>query len=243
MMSVSVFPSRNTKHAYRLFSLIALNCAGAILFCTAPAHAQLINGSFENGNFTGTNPHGDSNVTQILAGGTNITGWTAVNEISWNQNGNPYGILALDGTRVVDLTGYHDSQPSGGVQQAVTLIPGVQYTLSLSVGYDSSLPESPDGVTATVAGFSQTFNNDDTGAGTTVGTTFWKSFSFNFTPTVASTSVLIQGSSASIGTFIGLDSVSLAPTATPEPGSMALLMGMGLSGAAFFARRRRKQTR
>ena len=45
------------------------------------------------------------------------------------------------------------------------------------------------------------------------------------------------------GDFIGVDDVrfvlSPAPMSTPEPGSLALLAGMGLSGAGFLARRRK----
>lgn len=204
-----------------------------------------MNGSFETGNFTGVNPQGASHFTQLLNGSTNIMGWTTVNEIAWLETGNSYGDAPSDGSRLLDLTGYHDSQPEGGIQQALTLVVGNSYTLGLDVGFNSMFPTAPDGVTVTIAaaGVSQTFNNGNTGAGTTIGTSFYKHFTLNFTATQADNTLLLQGSTASNGQDIELDNISLTnitPVAVPKPGSIAILVGSGTTGAGFVLRRRKQ---
>ena len=224
---------------------LAVGGLAASLCFAAPAHAQLVNGSFEQGNFTGVNPQGAAHSTQLVAGSTNITGWTVENEIAWIEPGNPYGITASDGMRVLDLTGYHDSQPEGSIQQTLALVVGNSYTLGLDLGYNPNLATSPDGVTVTIAeaGVSQTFNNDNTGTGTTFGNNFYKHFTFSFKATQTTNTLLLQGSAASSGADIGLDNITLVnttPAVTPEPGSMALLVGMGVTGAGFLARRRKQ---
>lgn len=181
--------------------------AGGVL-CAAPANGQLVNGSFEQGNFTGVNMASNHDTTQLFNGDTNITGWTAVNELSWDGDDTTFHVVPSDGRRFLDLTGYHDSQPEGGVQQILTLVPGASYTLGLDVGYNAMYPSpTVNGVTVSIteAGINQTFDNDGTGSGALIDSTFWKHYTFNFTPTAATNTLLLQSSAGSSGAFIGLD--------------------------------------
>ncbi|MCW3052388.1 MAG: hypothetical protein JWN14_1558, partial [Chthonomonadales bacterium] len=134
--------------------------AGSLAFMPLTAHAQLTNGSFENGNFTGINPFSLAHLTDLNPGDTNMTGWTvAFGEITWQEVGYPSTQVPSDGNRWLDLTGGHDATPEGGVQQNVTLVPGHLYTLGFDLGYNINNPTSPDSVIASVAGVTQTFNN------------------------------------------------------------------------------------
>ena len=80
--------------------------------------------------------------------------------------------------------------------------------------------------------------------GTFGDSTYHLSFTFvNVTPTIAFdfSSTLNEGAN---NEGWGLDNVLVTsqPTAVPEPGSIALLVGMGVTGAAFLRRRKRAQT-
>src|SRR4051812_895346 len=95
-----------------------------------PVHAQLANGSFEAGTFTNTGPF-DAHIQQLLVGSTAMTGWTVVSdEIGWARNDNPFVPNgATDGQFFLDLTGFSDSPPHGGVRQTVATVPGQAYVL------------------------------------------------------------------------------------------------------------------
>ena len=68
----------------------------------------------------------------------------------------------------------------------------------------------------------------------------WESKSMQFVTTGSSVGLRF---SATTGQDVGLDSVSVQAAATPEPGSVALLTGLGLSGAVFLKRRRKQAPR
>jgi hypothetical protein len=203
-----------------LGTLIAVSMALA----TITTQAQLVNGSFEDGNFTGINPFGLAGITDLNPGDTNMTGWTvAYGEITWQQIGYPSTQVPSIGTRWLDLTGGHDNTPEGGVLQTVSLLPGHSYTLGFDIGYNTNNPTSPDSVIASVAGVTQTFSN----LGNGTGTNQWERFTLNFVPTSASNVISLQGSSVDGQTYIGLDNVTLVdntPTATPEPGTIGLFL-------------------
>ncbi len=80
-----------------------------IMFALAAVDAQaslIANGSFENTNNTFV---GDANkVDELNSGSTAIPGWMTTNGVqtAWIENGNPYGISAIDGQFFLDLTGY-----------------------------------------------------------------------------------------------------------------------------------------
>lgn len=205
------------------------------ILVAAPVSAQnlLANGSFEDGSFPG------GNILTLNTGATNITGWTViVDNVQWHDLNNSSGVSASEGGRFIDLTGVGDSQPHGGVQQTVSLVAGNTYRLSFDLGYDQRYPTSPDAITAFITGVpSQTF----TYSGATNLNNSWQNFFFDFTATSSSTTIALQGSSTSSGSYIGLDNARLVLTATgvtaPEPGTLTLL-GCGLIGGITFCRRR-----
>ena len=225
-------------------STLAAACAGAgclsVLFATPAAHAQnlLTNGSFELGNFTGANPQNAVGATQLFPNATNITGWTVINaELAWLQNGSPYGVAASDGIRQVDLTGYHDSSPYGGVSQSLATTSGSVYNFSFDIG---AFAGTSSGVTATAGSTSQTFNFAAPGAGASHQ---YATQSFNFTAGAGSSTLIsLVGASTTSGNYIGLDNARVtlvSSAAAPEPGSLALL-GMGLAPLAGIVARRRR---
>lgn len=105
----------------------------------------------------------------------------------------------------VDLTGFHDRIPYGGIQQTVATSPGQNYTLSFSLGVDQSngAYSGPVSVVATIS------------SGAVVTTTAsggdWQSFGFTFEANSAATPLTFIGASTMGGQFIGLDNVSVTP--------------------------------
>jgi hypothetical protein len=187
----------------------------------------LVNGSSEAENFQ-PNPDGFEG---LLPGSTAITGWTVFNaETAWCVQPNSYGIVASDGTHMLDLTGYHNSFPYGGVEQTISTTTGSAYTLGIDVG---SVPGSPlDGgpttVQVTAAAVSQSFTNPGTGPGQRVH------FDTNFTATSASTNIQIVGLQGI--DYIGVDNVSVN-SSVPEPSGIVLAI-LGVPFAAALIRRR-----
>jgi hypothetical protein len=209
-------------------SLTLVGClAGSAL---APvANAQLINGDLESGTYVF-----DGNGAASLAPGSlAITGWQTFNgELAVINNANNFGLTAQSGTKSLDLTGYHDSSPYGAIQQTVNTLPGQNYSLTFYLGSNGGTASIlvDTGVTST------TFSN-------TGGVPFWQQFTQNFTAT-GPTVLKFTGTVASGGgNYIGLDHIALAgtfgPTATPEPGSAALLGTSGVSLLGLLASRRR----
>ena len=111
--------------------------AAALAIAAQAGAADLItNGSFEAGRIVANNGDADS---QQLFSGDNITlsGWTVVGgaDIAWIGGGNPYAITASDGTKFLDLTGWHANNVQGaGVKQTIATTAGASYTLSFDLG-------------------------------------------------------------------------------------------------------------
>src|SRR5690349_7006660 len=100
-----------------------------------PQTNLLVNGSFEIG-FPALPNHPGDNTESLAVGSTEITGWTVINgEIAWINTVpvNAFGLAPTDGSKLLDLTGYHDSVPYGGVSQTVATIQGLDYTPSIDV--------------------------------------------------------------------------------------------------------------
>ncbi len=213
-----------------------------VLAAMPAAHAQnlLVNGSFELGNFTGVNPQSAAGATQLVNGDTNMTGWTVVapagRNIAWIGTGNPYNIVASEGARSLDLTGYSDASPYGGVVQTLATSIGATYRIEFDLG--GPLANDDNSLTASAVGVaSQTFFFDHTPASGQQ----WQRFGFNFVANSSATQIQFTGISTATGVSIGLDNTSVtlvSPAAAPEPGTLALLAGTLVPGALLVGRRR-----
>jgi hypothetical protein len=228
-----------SRHVLGVVCVIGIG--GLCLIPVRPAAAQnlLTNPSFEDGNFTGVNPQSATGATQLNVGATNITGWTTISaELAWIGTGNPYNIVAPDGVRSLDLTGYHDSAPYGGVSQSIATQPGATYNLTFLIG---AFGGNTSQITATAGGTVQTLSF--TGIPTNTANQ-WNSVGFNFVASGASTTISLVGASTTQGIYLGLDNASVtlvqAASTAPEPGSLALLglTALPLVGSVVRCRRR-----
>ena len=206
--------------------LVGLACGVMMFGMAGLASADLItNGGFEFGNFEDTYGH---NSMSLYPGSTAITGWTLENaEIAWEVQSTGWGVPA-DGY-YLDLTGYHDSAPFGGISQSIATTVGQQYKLSFDLGMMDELWPGPVSVLASAGSASQTFTVNNVSQWTTV--------SFDFTANGTSTLVSFLGTDGTC--YIGLDNVSIetinAPI--PEPATL-LLFGAGLLGLFCFIRKK-----
>jgi len=161
-------------------------------------------------------------------GSTYLTGWTVISaEIAQICPG-CFGITATDGLYSLDLTGYHDSAPYGGVSQTIATTPGETYTIQFDVGSLGSAQ-----VQVSAGSLLDVASSTSTGFG-------WTTYSSTFTALAATTDIQLTGFSTSNGYYIGLDNVIVtdAPS-VPEPGSL-LLVGLGGLAVPLLARRRRR---
>lgn len=202
-----------------------------VLGVGSPSRAQLlVNGSFESGNFVG-----DANNTMSLAlGATDMTGWTVQNAaLAWIGTPNPFSLTASQGNRFLDLSGYHDNAPYGGVLQSQTIATtiGAQYRLSFDLGTDPLYDSAPVSIQVTAGSASATFTS------TPLNPNQWQSFNFDFVATLANTSIALVGQAGTNEKYIGLDNVSLVMI--PEPSTLTLLAGPGLLILAVRLRRRK----
>jgi hypothetical protein len=213
----------------KFFSVGAIALALGI-FNAGHAHAAnlLTNGSFEAGTYS----FGGDGGQDLASGSTTITGWTVVtNHVAPITTPNSFSVTAQDGDVSLDLQGYADGSPYGGVQQLLATIPGQDYELSFYIGVQNSvsIATGPASVTASAGSTSQDFTNTIATAGQQ-----WQQFTLPFTATGASTIITLSGLSTTGGSYIGLENVVV--TAVPEPASLSLV---GVSAIAMLTRRRR----
>jgi len=98
----------------------------------------LVNGSFEN---TSTFVSNSEQIMSLQQGSTALLGWTVTDaEIAWAKDTNPYVPGAADGHYFLDLTGYHDRFPFGGIVQEISTVSGETYTLSFALGVHQGNP-------------------------------------------------------------------------------------------------------
>lgn len=218
-----------------ILALLALGFGGAV-------NAQSVtNGSFENtkGTFVP-----DGNDTMALGlNSTAIPGWTVTNtnSVAWIGPTNPFGITASNGDYSLDLQGYGDAAPFGGVAQSISTVVGAQYALSFDLGSGANSAAAIEAIAGT---------GDQTFTSTIEPTVGWQTETLDFTATGTSTLISLLGITASNGIYIGLDNVRLECTsacgvaAVPEPSTWTMMLtGFGAIGASIAWRRRRSLPR
>ena len=164
----------------------------------------IINGSFEQGSFAP-----DENQSMSLdAESKALAGWTITNQVQWITTPNPWNFEAVDGKFVLDLTGYVDAPPYGGVSQTIATRLRAKYMLSFYIGTMESGPDpmlaGPVSVLASAGSTSVEFSPTPNGEGNK-----WQKVLMEFTAISTNTVITIQGTKAQ--NYIGLDQVSVTP--------------------------------
>jgi hypothetical protein len=200
------------------------------------ASANLVlNGSFESGAFVDNTLQHTMN---LLPGSTAIADWTVTTAaLAWIGPSNPFGLSASDGSYFLDLSGYHDNQPYGGVASTTfSTIINQQYNVAFDIGSDRTYNTAAPSVQVAVSGTPPT--------GTFTASTFgslnhWETFNFVFTATAANTTIAFNGVGADNQKYVGLDNVVVTPV--PEPTTMIagalLLLPFGASTLRILRRR------
>lgn len=209
--------------------LLHLYFALALALLPRTSHANLlVNGSFENGSFA---PDGNGFMS-LPPGSTAITAWTTFSaEIVWASSSNVSSWSASDGNFFLDLTGYHDSSPYGGVDQTFTTVAGTAYhvTFDLSVNQSSSVSRGPITVRVAATGNAfEDFTYDPPGSGIQ-----WGSFAYDFVASGSSTDLSFLGTLSTGGATINLDNVQV--NSVPEPSSLVLAV-VAVGGLALIRR-------
>jgi hypothetical protein len=192
--------------------------------------AIVTNGSFEDI----TNFVPDGNDTMSLGPGSNaMPGWTVVNGIlAWIGPTNPFnGLTAQNGGYFLDLTGYHDNVPYGGVSQSIATTVGGKYALTFWLG-SSAQYGVPDSIAASAGSASGIFTSTDP-----TSNNAWQLETLLFTATGPSTLISLVGNSGDH--YIGLDNVAVE--AVPEPSTWAMMI-LGFLGVGIMAYRRNNKT-
>lgn len=216
------------KNRGDLIGLCAL-ALGLLCSISAAKGNLILNGSFESGGFVDNTGQDTMN---LAPGSTAITGWTVTSAyLAWIGPSNPFQLSASDGSYFLDLSGYHDNQPYGGVaaSTAVATAIGQQYNVAFDLGSDVGYDTVPPSVQISLNG------NPATGtfvAGPVANAhNRWETFNFTFTATSASTIIAFNGVGADNQKYIGLDNVIVSPI--PEPTTMIagalLLLPFGAS--------------
>jgi choice-of-anchor C domain-containing protein len=203
----------------KIFKHILVGAAFATLAPFASAANLLVNGSFEDTQFTGT-------FSTIGTGSSALHGWTILNgsvdliNNYWTPSQGHYSI---------DLSGNTD----GTISQTFATVVGQKYTVSFDIAGNPDGPFDP--IKYVQVGLSQTplYTFDTTGKShNNMG---WTTKSFVFQAAGNSSTLFFQGLQDS-PYGLALDNVSV--TAVPEPETFAMLLaGLGVIGAV--ARRRR----
>jgi hypothetical protein len=189
--------------------------SAVVLGFALPSYANLLNnGSFELGNFV---PNAQDTM-DLAVGSTDMADWTVANaSLAWIGPSNPFALSASDGSYFLDLSGYHDSTPYGGVQldQAIPTTVGTQYRLVFDIGTDPQYDTAPVGVEVTAGSDSELFIS------TPQNYNQWETFQFDFVATSATTSLSLIGNAGTNQKYVGLDNVVLM--SIPEPGTLSLV--------------------
>jgi hypothetical protein len=215
--------SQKKTNNISLFFAVASSLLG--LFSTPlPASAQgIVNGSFESGNFV---DNSGLRVMSLQPGNTSITGWNVISaEMAWVDGPTAFNIPASEGNRSLDLAGFHDSFPFGGVSQSISTEVGGNYRLSFDIGANGVFNSSMS-VAVSAGSARQIFTVNNIPRQMT-----WQSFDYDFTASNPSTLISFVGNSGPI--HIGLDDVSIRCTNCPVVPEPTSILGTGLVLAFF----------
>jgi len=228
------------------FRILAAICGASLAGGAAQAQNLITNGSFEL--FDDAHPFivYTDDTARYFPGSTGILGWTvtAGTDIALSGPTNSYGDYASDGSYSLELTGYEDSNPFGGVSQTIATVAGRHYRLTFDLGnnvrYVNELYD--DAILASAGATSQTFTNPIYDHSNNPAQS-WATETMDFVATGSSTLITLHGGiSGANQAAIGLDNVSvvqLDSSAAPEPASWALMLaGFGAIGGALRNRRK-----
>ena len=173
----------------------------------------LTNGQLGDTGGTFASPRGDG-AWGLEPGSVIIPGWTTVKaELAWITNGS-FGLTAPSGTGFfLDLSGYRDNAPYGGITQRVPTTVGKTYTLSFSLGAFQSNARYRGPLSAAASAGDLTNNFMTATPALDATGSVWERFTWDFTAGSTETPITIVGSSAAGGGYLGLADISLA-----EPG-------------------------
>jgi hypothetical protein len=184
----------------------------------APANL-LVNGSFELGDFEGQDsmkikPEGGEvggESMRLLPGNTYLAGWQVVGspglDVTWIGPANPYGVSAADGSFFLDLSGFHDAAPYGGVSQSFPTTIGQIYSLSFEVGGHTGFdPAALPSVAVAITG-----NSNTVCSVSSKGSNLWQLFKLTFNASATNTTLTFTGANTNNLAFIGLDNVVVTP--------------------------------
>jgi hypothetical protein len=216
------------KRIASLIGVVAL-AVGLLASGGSAKAALIVNGSFEFGAFADNTTQDTMNLSP---GSTVMTGWTVTTAaLAWiHSPGNPFGLSASAGNYFLDLSGYHDNKPYGGVAAStISTVIGQRYNVSFDLGsdvlYDTVSPSvqialngNPATGTFTAGPIANAHNR-------------WETFNFSFIATSANTLIDFSGVGADNQKYVGLDNVVVS--AVPEPTTMIagalLLLPFGVS--------------
>lgn len=212
----------------------------AFLFLIGNAKANLLtNGSFDAGSFVDNGVGG----VGLAIGSTAITGWTTTTaELAWLMNGNAYGLSTPFGPGFLDLTGYHDQTPYGGVSQMVNLAAGA-YVLTFSLGSVGGSDVFGGTVSAQASAGNQT-NLHFSFTPSEVGNQ-WALETLAFTvANSGNTIVSIVGTESAANRYLGIDNVDLEAVTVPttEPGTAMSVLAAACAFSGLWLRRRLRKT-
>jgi hypothetical protein len=220
-------------------------CATVLGFLVADESGRanlVVNGSFENtqNTFVASGLGANQDTMPLTLGSTAIPGWTVTTAaLAWIGPSNPFGLSAAEGSYFLDLSGYHDNQPYGGVAASTAFATtiGQQYQVTFDLGSDKNYnTASPQVDLAVNGGPAQVFVASPIGN----AVNRWEIFSYVFTATTASTTLSFAGAGPDNQKYIGLDNVSVVPV--PEPATaiagLLLLLPFGVSTLRILRRNR-----
>jgi hypothetical protein len=209
-------------------SLVAAAAACAV--GQAAAVNLLENGSFEGGSWADTS----QGWMYVGHDSTAMAGWTVQGtldaHVAWATTPTADGVLAQDGQRSLDLTGFGNVDPYATILQSFATMAGTSYRVSFYLGGIAAYG-SPVQVRATAGGADHDFTLIPGSSNT------WAGYGFDFVAGGATSTLSLSALRNSGTYYVGLDNVSVT-AAVPEPQTYTLMLA-GLLVVGWAAGRRR----